>query len=447
MALNAYVNTIIFNIFVLVVCFISICISRSSLLTSSYSKNENNYRSGSSCFVDSAFIKFVNTNSNITNSKTNNNNNNSNNDNNDNSKISLTFEQKYEVFALLISTCVLLILQAFVSIEIIIRIGNQPRINAGRIGFGAILGFLAHIGTIVAYPDAGLNHVICCIPCPTFKGCNPIVSGNIISAIILCATHFIIHFWEIHIIDTAAAFILIGLTTRTILPLGFYTLNVILQKVPDYIIDELDKCLKEALNIDGVLEFRNEKFWFQSFGKLAGSLSVRIRRNANESYVINKVTKHLSKIVSSLKVEEFNDTRFGNAANFNADYNNSLEYYIDEILPRDSKIDEDVREWSTDGNVKVMKINEVLGNGFNFNFGVKVSFENNSDNGNNSISNSRSLRDGTRPRIRDENCCLGHEKSFFNNNNDDYNDGLMTLYRNENVKVIDHLHRDRKVDF
>lgn len=32
--------------------------------------------------------------------------------------------------------------------------------------------------------------------------------------------------------------------------------------------EQLNRCLREALNIDGVLEFRNERFWTKSFGKL-----------------------------------------------------------------------------------------------------------------------------------------------------------------------------------
>ncbi|XP_044593203.1 uncharacterized protein LOC123271033 isoform X2 [Cotesia glomerata] len=450
-ALNAYVNTLIFNIFTLVVCFISVCISRRSLSTPSYSKYENHHRSSSSCFVRPAVIKFVNVNTNSAHSNSNITKNGlSTGSNNDKtSKLSLSFDQRYEVLALLISTCIVLILQALVSIEMIIRIGNQPRINAGRIGFGAILGFFAHIGTIVAYPDAGLNHVICCIPCPTFRGCNPIVSGNVISAVVLCTTHFVIHFWEIHIIDTVAAFILIGLTTRTILPLAFYTFNVMLKKAPDYLIDELDKCLKEALNVDGVLEFRNEKFWIQSFGKLAGSLSVRIRRNANEIHVINKVAEHLSKIVSSLKVEEFDAWGLGKAGKFDGSQScNSLEYYIDEILPRANKIDEDAGECPDKAGVKVLKIDQLLGNGFDYNFDVKVALENGCCESIKSSSHPRLLHGGTRSRIREDNReNISTNSNVNNNNHNDNNDDnhrLITLYRNENMKVVDHLHRDRK---
>ena len=50
----------------------------------------------------------------------------------------------------------------------------------------------------------------------------------------------------------------------------------------------------QASTLDGVLEFRNEHFWTLSFGRIAGSLHVRVRRDANEqvcellaSYVLN----------------------------------------------------------------------------------------------------------------------------------------------------------------
>lgn len=116
---------------------------------------------------------------------------------------------------------------------------------------------------------------------------------------------------------------------------------------------QLDKCLRDALIIDGVLEFKNEKFWTQSFGKLvnkfkkfnyeilteqsrqnliddnflqAGSLEVRIRKGADESYVLSKVIKKLSQVVSTLNVQEFRVPMNRSIMEF------SLEYYVDELL-------------------------------------------------------------------------------------------------------------------
>ncbi len=51
-------------------------------------------------------------------------------------------------------------------------------------------------------------------------------------------------------------------------PLTVYTGRVLLQTTPSHVVPQLDRLLREALTIDGVLEFKNEHFWTVSFGKL-----------------------------------------------------------------------------------------------------------------------------------------------------------------------------------
>ncbi|XP_043270852.1 uncharacterized protein [Venturia canescens] len=246
--------------------------------------------------------------------------------------------EKYEVFALLVSACLSLLAGSLLSAKVVARLTDQPKVHTGRLGLGILLGFLAHLGTIVGYPDAGLDHVVCkALPCPTLRGCNPILGGNMISGAILSVAYFVIHFWKIHSADTAAAFAVLALTASSMLPLAFYTFNIILQRLPRCMYKQLDECLREALIIDGVVEFRNERFWTKSFGKLAGTLQVRIRQNSNESHVLNCVMLRLSKIVSTLTIEEFREARNNDIS---GDDPSECEYYINEILSsRDENID------------------------------------------------------------------------------------------------------------
>ncbi|CAG2066773.1 unnamed protein product, partial [Timema podura] len=79
------------------------------------------------------------------------------------------------------------------------------------------------------------------------------------------------------------------------------------QTTPSHIVGQLDKCLRETLTFDGVLEFRNEHFWTLSFGKLAGSLQVRVRRDADEQLVLAHVVDRLSNLVAVLSVQVFKD--------------------------------------------------------------------------------------------------------------------------------------------
>lgn len=91
------------------------------------------------------------------------------------------------------------------------------------------------------------------------------------------------------------------------------------QTTPPSIFLQLDKSLREALTLDGVLEFRHEKFWalavedpshrvstatrHPSGYVLTGSLHVRIRRDANEQKVLAHVRERLSPLVPLLTVQ------------------------------------------------------------------------------------------------------------------------------------------------
>ncbi|XP_015112002.1 zinc transporter 6 isoform X2 [Diachasma alloeum] len=342
-ALNAYVNTVFFNLLSLSVCLVSIWVSRKTPATEKFAESWNK-SSGTS-------LGHPNKSNHVVIDQT--------------VSLSCLGPEKYEVLALLVSSCLVLFGGSLISMEIFLRVSDQPSVHTGRLGLGALLGLLAHLGTILVYPDAGLNHVVCmALPCATFRECNPILAANILSAVVLCVAHSVIHIWELYVADTAAAFAVIGLTTTAMLPLAFYTLCLILQKVPHHMIEQLDKCLREALDIDGVLEFRNERFWTKSFGKLAGTLQVRVRRDANEEHVLETVMKHLSRIVSSLKVQEFRDTRIASTP---SDYH-PTEYYIEEILElHDRNHDTCTREWDLRwneticGDVSVIKIDDILG--------------------------------------------------------------------------------------
>lgn len=91
------------------------------------------------------------------------------------------------------------------------------------------------------------------------------------------------------------------------------------QTTPASTFAQLDKCLREALTLDGVLEFRHEKFWTlgvleqpsrslpvtkdSSGFLLTGSLHVRIRRDANEQLVLAHIREKLSPLVPLLTVQ------------------------------------------------------------------------------------------------------------------------------------------------
>lgn len=110
-----------------------------------------------------------------------------------------------------------------------------------------------------------------------------------------------------YLIDTYAAIFMAIMTIGTMLPFGVYTGNILLQTTPSHLITQLDKVLREASTLDGVLEFREEHFWTLSLGHLAGSLQVRIRRDADEQLVLAHVWNKLAGIVHILTIHIFKD--------------------------------------------------------------------------------------------------------------------------------------------
>ena len=93
----------------------------------------------------------------------------------------------------------------------------------------------------------------------------------------------------------------------TVLPLCSFTGKTLLQTTPTHMIGHLDKCLREASTLEGVLEFRNEHFWTLGYNDLVGSIHVRVRRDANEQVVLSHLTSRLSNLVSDLTIQVFKD--------------------------------------------------------------------------------------------------------------------------------------------
>ena len=79
-------------------------------------------------------------------------------------------------------------------------------------------------------------------------------------------------FSNVHSADSFAAMLFACLMLGTMHPMSTYTGRILLQTTPPHVVPQLDRCLREALTIDGVLEFKNEHFWTVSFGKLVGKI-------------------------------------------------------------------------------------------------------------------------------------------------------------------------------
>nr|KAG5710762.1 hypothetical protein BaRGS_035164 [Batillaria attramentaria] len=112
---------------------------------------------------------------------------------------------------------------------------------------------------------------------------NPMLLIGIGSSIALFISYILIDAQSYHTADTWAAICIAVMTC--------------VWTTPSHILSQLDKLLREASTLDGVLEFRHEHFWTLSFGTLAGSVQVRVRRDADEQLVLAHVFNRLSNLV------------------------------------------------------------------------------------------------------------------------------------------------------
>ncbi|XP_069704528.1 zinc transporter 6-like isoform X2 [Periplaneta americana] len=239
--------------------------------------------------------------------------------------------ERFEVLAIFASTVLAQLGSLFIAKESVERlILEQPEIYTGRLMIGTCIAFVSHIVVIYGCNNAALDHVIAasssswlqehvsdisqsiCSVIPVLSGLllpriNPMLLVACAGAIALFLTDLLIQLRSCYTVDTLVAISIATITFATMFPMGIYSGKVLLQTTPSHIVGQLDRCLRETLTIDGVLEFRNEHFWTLSFGKMAGSLQVRVRRDADEQLVLAHVVDRLSNLVSVLTVQVFKD--------------------------------------------------------------------------------------------------------------------------------------------
>eukprot|EP00058_Branchiostoma_floridae_P027956 XP_002613447.1 hypothetical protein BRAFLDRAFT_123924 [Branchiostoma floridae] len=214
----------------------------------------------------------------------------------------LVLYERFEVLAVFTSTTLAQLGQLFVVKE------------RGRLLVGTAFGFAVHFVSTYFVTNKAFQHVseasssswlqehvadISRSLCSVIPGLstlllpriNPLPLIAVAGALALFITDMLIEINNYFRADTFAAISIAIMTVGTMFPMSVYSGRILLQ----------------ASTLDGVLEFRNEHFWTVSFGTLAGSLHVRIRRDANEQMVLAHVTNRLSNLVTVLTIHIFKD--------------------------------------------------------------------------------------------------------------------------------------------
>lgn len=136
---------------------------------------------------------------------------------------------------------------------------------------------------------------------------NPYILLSNVAAICVVVEMLFIQQSKAYEADTIAAMFIAVLICVTMYPLSAHCALILLQATPQEVSTSIDKCLKEANTLDGLLEFRQENFWTVSFGKYAGLLHVRIRRDANEQLILAQLTNKLSPYLHYVTIQIYKD--------------------------------------------------------------------------------------------------------------------------------------------
>lgn len=238
--------------------------------------------------------------------------------------------ERFEVLAVFASTMLAQLGALFVIKESIERLILQPDIHTGRLLVGTVFAFMLHMFVAYSVNNRAMNHVIDAASsswlqehmtdmseslCHIVPGLsklllpriNPLALIGFTGGLVICITYILIDTKMYYSADTWAAISVAVMICGTMFPMSAYTGKILLQTSPAHILGQLDKSLREASTLDGVLEFRHEHFWTLSFGRLTGSVQVRVRRDADEQMVLAHVYNRLSNLINPLTVQIFKD--------------------------------------------------------------------------------------------------------------------------------------------
>lgn len=112
---------------------------------------------------------------------------------------------------------------------------------------------------------------------------------------------------EFYWVDSAAALTLSIVVFSSLMPLSTFTGKILLQTTPPHVINQIDRLISEASTVEGVLELINAHFWQLDFSTIAGSVDVRVRRDADEQAVLKIIHNKLSSVVNNCTVQILKD--------------------------------------------------------------------------------------------------------------------------------------------
>lgn len=124
-----------------------------------------------------------------------------------------------------------------------------------------------------------------------------------VSSLSLIAAGFAYRYLDITSADTLQAFFGACYIMYIAIPLFTATAYILLQTTPTHLRGSLERCRRDILTTDGVIEITDERYWMQTPGYTVGSLIIRIREDANEKTILERCQRTFSKLITDLTIQ------------------------------------------------------------------------------------------------------------------------------------------------
>uniref|UniRef100_A0A8C2A8H9 Solute carrier family 30 member 6 n=1 Tax=Cyprinus carpio TaxID=7962 RepID=A0A8C2A8H9_CYPCA len=227
--------------------------------------------------------------------------------------------ERFEVLAVFASTVLVQLGALFILKESVERFVEQPEVHTGRLLVGTFVALFFNLLTLLSVKNkpfvfvsgaastswlqehvADLSRSLCGLV-PALRSLllprmNPFVLINLAGACALGITYMLIEINNYNAMDTASAVAIALMTFGTMYPMSVYSGKVLLQVW----------ILHPKMKILSLITYPHDTLT-HCVSAQAGSIHVRIRRDADEQMVLAHVTNRLHTLVSPLTVQIFKD--------------------------------------------------------------------------------------------------------------------------------------------
>lgn len=200
----------------------------------------------------------------------------------------------------------LLFVSFFLFVESVERLLEPPELHShGRVISVAFVGLLINAAGIVLFGNHALHRSEHRTKARQVN--MQIIMAHLftdmISGIGVIISSWLASMMGWHIGDTIVSLVIAVLIVRNAWPICAKTARVLLITTPDSVYPDIIKCLREASTLEGVLEYHSEHFWTQAPGVFVGSLSIKVRAEANEQLVLQQVHQLFAPHIRHLAIQ------------------------------------------------------------------------------------------------------------------------------------------------